>query len=276
MEMFRSRLAPTISGFLHLGNAFSFLLTQQIVKKHNSKLFLRIDESDSDRDRAEFLQDIFDGLHFLNIEWDEGPCDAKEYNEKFSRLHRMPLYLDALTKLIEKGHVFACECSRKQLQGIGGRYPGTCEHKKIPVNTPNTVLRMRVEKGTIITFHDEHLGEQKINLDETVGSFVVLKRDRTPGYHLFSVVDDLHFNVNFIVRGSDLLTSTAAQLFLAEKLWNNDFYKTKFHHHILLPDEHGQKLSKSEGAFSLKTMRENGLTKEHVMLRLQPLLDLEK
>jgi glutamyl-tRNA synthetase len=78
------------------------------------------------------------------------------------------------------------------------------------------------------------------------------------------------------VRGSDLIPSSAAQIFLAEKLWNNDFYKMKFFHHLLLPDEHGQKLSKSESSLSLKTMRENGLTKEDVLMKLKPLLALEK
>jgi glutamyl-tRNA synthetase len=276
MSSFRSRLAPTVSGFLHLGNAYSFLLTSQLVKNNKGKLFLRIDDADSDRNRTEFLKDIFDGLNFLGIEWDEGPRDEKDFNENYLRQNRMSLYMDALKKLIENGHVFACECSRKQLQHIGGRYPGTCEQKKIPINTPGTVLRMRVEKGTIVTFTDEHLGEQKINLDEAVGSFVILKRDHTPGYHLFSVIDDLHFKINFIVRGSDLIASSAAQVFLAEKLWNNDFYKTKFFHHILLPDELGQKLSKSEGALSLKTMREKGLTREDVLMKLKPLLQLGK
>ncbi len=259
-----------------MGNAFSFLLTSLIVQKNNGKLFLRIDDADSDRNRKEFLEDIFEGLNFLEIHWDEGPRDANDFNRNFLRQNRMPIYLDALKKLIANGHVFACTCSRKQLQHIGGRYPGTCEHKKIPIDTPGAVLRMRVEKGTIVNFHDEHLGEQKINLDETIGSFVILKRDHTPGYHLFSVMDDLHFKINYIVRGSDLIPSSAAQIYLAEKLFNNDFYKMKFFHHVLIPDEHGQKLSKSESALSLKTMRENGLTKEDVMLKLKPLLDLEK
>ncbi len=278
MSLFRTRIAPTPSGFLHTGNAFSFLLTAQIAKKNDGKILLRIDDNDSERKRPEYIRDIFDSLEWLGIEWEEGPKDSIDFGNSWSQQHRIPLYHEAIKKLVAKGNVFACACSRKQLQeaGAGGRYPGTCTHKKIPIGTPNTALRLHVPEGTKISFTDEHLGQQTIDLDEATGSFTILRRDGLPAYQLVSVVDDLHFGVNYIVRGSDLLSSTAAQLFLAEKLWNNEFWKTKFRHHVLLPDEHGQKLSKSGGALSLKQMRENGMTKEDILLRLRPLLDLER
>lgn len=267
-----TRIAPTPSGYLHLGNAFSFLLTQKLAQRHSGKILLRIDDSDSERKRPEYIRDIFDSLNLLNIEWQEGPRNAADFEKNWSQRNRLSLYEKAIGKLIAEKKVFACSCSRKQLQENGGRYPGTCAHKNIPLDTPDTALRVHVPDEAIVFFHDEHLGEQEINLGETTGSFIIRRRDGIPAYQLISLVDDIYFGVDYIVRGTDLLHSTASQLFLAGKIGKNNFSKTQFYHHLLLPDEHGQKLSKSEGALSLKAMREAGQTREDILMRLQPLL----
>lgn len=268
-----TRIAPTPSGFLHIGNAFSFLLTQRLAQKQEGKILLRIDDSDADRKRPEYVQDIFDSLHWLGIEWQEGPRDPEDFENNWSQKNRVALYDEAIAKLRLHKHVFACSCSRKQLQE---QIPCECRSKNIPYDTPETALRLYVPEGTEVEFTDEHLGMQQVRLDETVGSFVIRRRDGIPAYQLISLIDDLHFGIDYIVRGADLLTSTAAQLFLAEKLGGNHFYTTKFFHHLLLPDEHGQKLSKSEGALSLKSMRENGMRREDILQQLASLLKLEE
>jgi glutamyl-tRNA synthetase len=257
-----------------LGNAFSFLLTEKLAKKNNAEILLRIDDSDAERKRPEYVLDIFETLDWLEIKYHKGPADPEDFEKNWSQHTRMELYREALQKLIVHKRAFACECTRRQLQAHDGRYPATCEHKNIPLGTDDTSIRLLVKPGTIVEFTDEHLGEQRIDLDEVGGSFNICRRDGLPSYHLASVVDDVHFGVTHIVRGIDLLPSTAAQLFLAEKLGGNNFYKTKFYHHILIPDEHGEKLSKSEGALSLKTMRDSGMTKADILQRLSSLLEM--
>ena len=252
------RIAPTPSGFLHIGNAYSFLLTEHLAKKENTKILLRIDDLDGERKRAEYVSDIFESMRWLDIKWDAGPEDENDFEAHWSQQTRISLYNDSVQRLKNSGEVFACECSRADLQAA----VCVCAGKKIDLETPGTALRLRVPAGTMIGFQDEKLGDVKIDLKEDLGDFVIRKKDGNPAYQLTSVVDDLQFGTTYIVRGEDLLFSTAAQLFLAEKLGENNFQKIKFYHHPLLKDAKGNKLSKSAGSASLKSLREKGVTRE--------------
>jgi glutamyl-tRNA synthetase len=234
-----TRLAPTPSGYLHKGNAFSFLLTERYAQQTGSKILLRIDDMDTERKRPEYVQDIFDSLHWLGIEWHTGPKDAADFEDNWSQRYRLPLYNAAIKKLVAENKVYACSCSRKQIRE---KRHCDCESKKIPVNMPDTSLRMQVKRST---------GEND--------SFIIRRRDGLPAYQLFSLIDDLHFRVTAIIRGEDLLDSTAMQHSLALQLGEDAFSGIKFIHHPLLTDENGHKLSKSESALSLKAMRENGM-----------------
>lgn len=260
-----TRIAPTPSGYLHTGNAFSFLLTEQLAKFHNGKILLRIDDSDAERKRPEYVQDIFDSLHWLGIEWQNGPKDAQDFETHWSQRHRLPLYEREITKLIAEEKVYACSCSRKQLQENGRCF---CETKQLLLDTPDTSLRMKIPQGTTILFSDNN-GPHRINLLQETGNFIVRRRDGLPAYHLVSVTDDLHFGVTDIVRGADLFSSTAAQLFLAQQLGEASFSKISFIHHPLLTDEENHKLSKSEGALSLKAQRESGVTAATIRRQFQ-------
>src|ERR1041385_4535604 len=182
-----TRLAPTPSGYLHEGNAFSFLLTERYAKQTGSKILLRIDDMDAERKRPEYVQDIFDSLHWLGIEWQPGPKDIIDFEESWSQRHRLSLYNDAIKKLVAENKVYACACSRKQLSEKGHC---DCEIKNIPVDTPGTALRMRIEEKD---------------------SFIIRRRDGLPAYQLFSLIDDLHFNITTIIRGEDLRDSTCIQ-----------------------------------------------------------------
>lgn len=256
--MIRSRIAPTPSGYLHIGNAFSFLLTALHVKKQGGTILLRIDDIDDERKRPEYVEDIFTSLEWLGIEWQEGPTGPDDFETNWSQHKRLDLYTGMLTKLQDTKIVFACECSRKKLASLEGfAYPGTCDHLNISLDTPDTCWRIHVPTNRHVKFHDLEKGEVDFALGENTGSFIVRKKDKLPSYQLVSLTDDIHFRINYIVRGEDLLSSTAMQLYLAEKLNLDAFRNAKFLHHKLEKDEQGHKLSKTAGAISLQYMRKH-------------------
>jgi len=258
----KTRIAPTPSGFLHLGNAYSFALTASIAKETGAKILLRIDDLDRDRVNEAYVQDVLDTLYFLNISWDEGPRNAKEYESEWSQIHRMAIYEKALTQLKNSGKVFACTCSRAQIQRC------TCADKNIPLDTPNASWRLRTDNETEITINTLNDGTTKARLPAEMKNFIVRKKDGYPAYQLTSLCDDLHFGIDLIIRGEDLWASTIAQHYLAGVLQQPDFFKITFHHHPLIMETSGNKLSKSAGATSIKYLREMGRTREEVYLTL--------
>lgn len=261
MPPVHTRIAPTPSGYLHKGNAYNFLLAYRLVQQYGGTLRLRIDDLDVLRLQPEHVQDIFDGLNWLGIEWQLGPLNAEEHFESFSRQLRIPYYHLLIEQLIASGDVFACTCSRKDVatHHKTGHYAGTCRHKNIPLDYPGASLRILVPEETIIHFTDQLKGDVHIHLAQSMGDFVIRRRDGLPAYHIASLKDDVDHGINTIVRGEDLLESTAAQLFLAKKLNLQAFEANTFYHHHLFMDEAGNKLSKSAGSTTLKWMRENGV-----------------
>jgi len=261
----RTRIAPTPSGFLHIGNAYSFLLTWLVARAADGELVLRIDDMDSERIRPEYIQDIFESLNWLGITYDIGPRSPDEFESQYSQRHRLPLYESALGVLIEKHFVFACECSRSRLSRAGAKsYPDFCREKNIPIDQPHVALRLTVPLNTCVFVMDAGK-EIEFDLSAQIGSFIVRRRDGKPAYHLTSVIDDLHFGINTIVRGEDLFESTAAQLYLSDKLGIGSFAQSTFLHHALISNEQGQKLSKSAGASSLKAMRALGARRNSLL-----------
>ena len=249
----KTRIAPTPSGYLHLGNAYSFLLTQALAQRTNAKILLRIDDLDAQRVRKEYLDDIFDTLNFLEIAYDEGPRDFGEYETGYAQRHRMHLYEDALQKLMNKGLVYACRCSRTSLEG----HPCACDLENIPFNTPQTALRLRTGDEELAVRTPDR-GVVTASLPLEMKDFIVRKKDGMPAYQLASMLDDVHFGIDLIVRGEDLWASTLAQLYLAEKLNAAAFLNTTFYHHALIGDKENGKLSKSAGALSVQALRREG------------------
>lgn len=262
MPGIHTRIAPTPSGLLHIGNAFNFLLTEHLAKERGATLRLRIDDLDALRKRPEYITDIFESLRWLSIEPDEGPQNPVDQELHFSQRLRLPVYDRMLQRLADTGLVFACTCSRKDLERSGtGQYAGTCIRKDIPLDTPDVAWRIQTpQQDAAIHFCDRILGDQRFDLREVQRHFIVRRRDGLPAYHVASLCDDADYRINLIVRGADLLTSTAAQLYLARLLKLEHFYGSAFYHHPLLTDAHGVKLSKSTGSTSLKALREMGLS----------------
>lgn len=222
-------------------------------------MLLRIDDLDAPRIRPEYVKDVFDTLGWLGMDWDMGPTGPDELNTQWSQNHRLPLYHQWLDKLHEQGYLFACECSRKDLADSGGVYSGTCLHKGIPLDAPDVAWRVKVLDDDMVSFTDGWQGAMQYALGQEMGSFVVRRRDGIPAYQIASLADDVHFGVNTMARGMDLLPSTAAQLYLAKLLGIDSFTQTQFYHHQLILDEAGQKLSKSAGSVALNHWRSEGV-----------------
>jgi glutamyl-tRNA synthetase len=276
----KARIAPTPSGYLHAGNIFSFTLTVALARRTGASVLLRIDDMDRDRVSGEYVRDIFETLRFLKIPWDEGPADVVEFQREYSQVLRMGLYREALESLRGRGAVFACRCSRSDLRG--GVYPGTCRELGLSLDDPGVSWRLRTTDCGVL--HLRNLsggdvsgmlpgGDVSAALPAEMQDFVVRKKDGFPAYQLTSLVDDVHFGVDLIVRGQDLWPSTLAQHCLSFCLPGADaFREASFYHHPLLVGDGGEKLSKSAGASSIQYMRRQGMDAVAVYTHIARLL----
>lgn len=268
----KTRIAPTPSGLLHEGNGASFILTYALARAYEGQILLRIDDLDAERMRVEYLDDIFRTLDWLGIEWDEGPSSVADFQQNWSQHHRLDLYQNALEKLRHKGCIYMCQCSRKQIKeaSVNGLYPQTCRFKQLGFTEKETAWRIHVPESTTVSFKNYDLKEQSIiniqsTISNTIGDFIVRQKKGLPAYQVASLADDIEFGINFIVRGSDLWTSTAAQVYLAEQLGRTEFTDSLFMHHDLLTNEQGEKLSKSKGASALAEWRKTEKTPEKLI-----------
>ncbi|MBA3004913.1 MAG: tRNA glutamyl-Q synthetase [Desulfurivibrio sp.] len=246
----RSRIAPTPSGLLHLGNAVNFILTWLMVRMQGGVLRLRIDDADCFRSRPEYFEDIFRQLDWLGITWDEGPTGPDDFQLRFSQQLRLERYREFLAQLVP--HLYPCGCSRREIRELAenGVYPGFCRDRTVEHGT-ETAIRVLVPEGSVFLVEGK-----EVPLCKTMGDFVLWRKEDLPAYQLVSLVDDIDDRINLIVRGNDLLVSTAAQLFLAGLQGDNLFAETVFLHHPLVQGQDGRKLSKSDNALSLAALRE--------------------
>lgn len=262
----RTRFAPTPSGFLHAGNAWSLLLTWLSARSRGGSIHLRIDDLDAARFREEYLEDVFSALDWLGLDWDTGPRDAADFRAGFSQRSRLKAYAEALEALCgrvtaEGPAVYACACSREKARrdsesaGLNGLYAGTCRDAGIPMRE-GFPLRLRVPGNAVVTVYDELAGWIRLEPGREMGDFVIRQRNGDPSYQLASLVDDGLYGIDSVVRGLDLLPSTGAQIHLAGLLGMDGFARARFLHHGLLVGADGDKLSKSAGSVSLRTMRE--------------------
>lgn len=234
-----SRLAPTPSGFLHLGNAVNFVLTWLLTRRAGGTLHLRIDDLDRARLRPAYLDNIFRVIDWLGLDYDHGPSGPNDFLRHHSQLLHLPDYNRVLRRLAQQpGLVQASQRTR-----TGG------PEAVVPLETPGAAWRAHVPDGSEIQFKDDWQGETRVPLGSLMPDFVIRKKDGVAAYQVASVVDDLRLGTTLIVRGLDLQPSTAAQLWLAGQLsetaaFNNS--RVQFHHHPLLTNEAGQKLSKSQ------------------------------
>lgn len=253
----KTRFAPTPSGYLHVGNILSFAITEALARRTGAKILLRIDDMDRERTVSAYVQDIFDTLDFLEIGYDEGPRNLHEYETEFAQAHRDELYKKALNQLRESGELFACTCTRTQLRNLNPdlAYPGICKSKN---HSFDEHVSWRINTTGAGQINVNTLGRGPIvdRLPANMQDFIVKKKDGLAAYQLTSVIDDVYFGVDLVVRGADLWTSTLAQHYLSSVLHFDSISHTTFYHHPLLFDEAGHKLSKSEGATAVHHLRQ--------------------
>ena len=277
---YRGRIAPSPTGLLHLGHARTFWTAFERARQHRGKLILRNEDLDPQRCRAELVPAMYEDLHWLGIEWDEGP-DVGGPFAPYAQSQRRQSYADALRKLQDAGAVYPCACSRKDVAQAAGApnegddepiYPGTCrpqatatahgagaDEASAPPRDAN--WRFRVPDGEEISFIDLHLGPQKFVAGRDFGDFIVWRRDDVPSYQLAVVADDEAMQISEIVRGADLLISTARQLLLIRTL---KFRVPDYYHCDLVRDENGVRLAKRHDSLSIRRLRAMGWSREQV------------
>jgi glutamyl/glutaminyl-tRNA synthetase len=238
-----TRFAPTPSGYLHRGNAANALLVSWLCTATGGTLALRIDDIDQARLRPEYVDDVFALLAWLDIDWQVGPADRADLDARWTTRLRVERYRQALDRAVEEGlPVYACACSRTAQRGLAtGGCSGGCRGRGLPLEPGHTALRVAVPIDTVVD-----AGGLPVALAEQLGDFVVWRRGDLPSYQLASVVDDQDLGVTDVVRGADLIPSTAAQLLLAPFLKADTFTQARFWHHALLASPDGTKLSKSQ------------------------------
>jgi glutamyl-tRNA synthetase len=268
---YRGRLAPSPTGLLHLGHARTFLIAAQRALDHQGTLILRNEDLDPQRSRPEFVDAMIEDLRWLGIHWQEGPDCGGAYGP-YVQSERRAGYIGAWRKLRDAGTIYPCTCSRKDLAQAASApndddepvYPGNCRGRTDAqqFSDPAGVnWRFRVPADEEIAFDDGNVGMQQYMAGRDFGDFLVWRRDDVPAYQLAVVVDDAAMQITEVVRGADLLKSTARQLLLIRAL---GLPVPCYFHCELMRDASGQRLAKRHDALSIRRLRDSGLTADQV------------
>ena len=276
LDKYRGRIAPSPTGYLHLGHARTFLISAERARQFNGDLILRNEDLDPDRCRPDFVSAMYEDLRWLGMSWSEGPDCGGAY-APYSQSQRREFYLVSWAKLRDIGAIYSCTCSRKDLAASASApndvddeplYPGNCRSRSGSLSFENPAgvnWRFRVPDGEEITFDDYHLGPQKYVAGRDFGDFVIWRRDDVPAYQLAVVADDDSMKISEVVRGADLLKSTARQLLTYRALGLD---APEFYHCDLVRDESGARLAKRHDALSIRKLREGGWTADQVRARV--------
>ncbi|HEV2275860.1 MAG TPA: tRNA glutamyl-Q(34) synthetase GluQRS [Acidobacteriaceae bacterium] len=282
---YRGRIAPSPTGLLHLGHARTFWIAYARAVAARGVLVLRNEDLDPDRSRREFVEAMLEDLSWLGIRWQEGPDRGGPF-APYTQSERLGLYREAWRKLLREGWIYPCRCSRKELAQAAqaphedeGIYPGTCRPTprsavaaSLPESPAGVNWRFRVPDGEPVEFVDGHFGPQRLVAGRDFGDFLVWRRDDVPAYQLAVVVDDSAMAMTEVVRGADLLRSTARQILVARAL---GVALPGWHHCDLLLDAGGQRLAKRHDALSLRALRRAGHSQADC-LRLAGIPELER
>ena len=253
---------------MHIGHARTFWTAYRRAVQRGGTLALRYEDLDPYRSRSEYLAAMIEDLCWLGVEWQEGPDVGGPY-APYSQSERYAFYVDAWRKLRQLGAIYPCVCSRKDLLHTAQAphesddeqfYPGTCRARSSNAEVPAGVnWRFRVSDDETIRFHDLCQGAQEFVAGRDFGDFVVWRRDDVPAYQLAVVVDDDAMRISEVVRGLDLLRSTARQILIARAL---GLVSPDYYHCPLVADAHGVRLAKRHDALSLRALRNAGVSPE--------------
>lgn len=262
-----TRLAPSPTGALHLGNARTFLVNWALARQRDWRVVLRIDDLDSPRVKPGADVQTVEMLRWLGLEWD-GPIVYETGN--------LEQYAAALERLAGGGWIYPCRCTRSQIAAAAMsaphvdehelRYPGTCRPEQqtacqFQANLPGAAWRLRVPERDF-DFIDGILARQTWNVQQLVGDFLVTNKQGAAAYQLAVVIDDALQGVTDVVRGADLLGSTPRQIWLHERL---GLKPPSYWHVPLLVGPDGQRLAKRHGGFRLEEYRSLGVPVERVI-----------
>lgn len=273
--MARTRLAPSPTGALHLGNARTFLINWAIARQRGWAIVLRIEDLDGPRVKPSAAREAIDLLGWLGLDWDEGPTYQKS---------DLPPYVAALEQLGQAGEIYACRCSRKQIEAASLsaphrddhelRYPGTCrptciqcvDYRRAAPSDDHraTAAAWRLRVDDVVTeFNDLVAGPQRDNVQQRVGDFLVATKAGLPSYQLAVVIDDARQRIDQVIRGDDLLPSTHRQLHLYRKLGIANV--PAFTHLPLVVGPDGRRLAKRHGDTRVDAYRRAGVSAERVL-----------
>ena len=266
---YRGRLAPSPTGYLHLGHARTFWVAHQRARDAGGQIVFRNEDLDSQRARPEFVQAMYDDLRWLGLTWDEGPDIGGPF-APYDQSRRRAVYLAAWQTLRDRGFIYPCSCSRKDLERALEApheddldvdndqllYPGTCRSKiasaKDWSSQAGVSWRFKVPDGETVLFDDLYFGPQHFIAGKDFSDFSIWRRDDIPAYQLAVVADDAAMQISEVVRGADLLKSTARQLLLFRAL---ELIPPQYFHCPLMRDEHNARLAKRHDSLSLRSLR---------------------
>ncbi|HEU5081613.1 MAG TPA: tRNA glutamyl-Q(34) synthetase GluQRS [Opitutaceae bacterium] len=269
--IYRGRIAPSPTGYLHLGHARTFWLAHERARQHGGENIFRNDDLDTARCRPEYAAAAIEDLRWLGLTWTEGP-DIGGPHAPYEQSRRRPLYRQALEALHAQKLIFPCTRSRRDvLEAAAAPHESNGEldepiypkHFRPAADAPLPLLgekisvnwRFRVPDDAQIGFVDQRLGAKSAVSGRDFGDFLVWRKDDMPAYQLACVVDDALMRITEVVRGEDLVTSTFRQLLLFQALgWAAPAY----YHCPLMHDEHGARLAKRHEALALRTLRAQG------------------
>jgi glutamyl-tRNA synthetase len=266
-QIYRGRIAPSPTGYLHLGHARTFWIAMERAKAENGILIFRNEDLDAQRCKAEYSESAKDDLKWFGCDWQEGPDKGGAYGP-YEQSKRTDLYLNAWKILKENKWIYPCTKSRKDLrkskenQGNNDQEPIYPEAWRPShdvgdsMQSPNGYnWRFRVPDNKKIDFIDQRLGPCQFSSSIDFGDFLVWRKDGVPSYELSVVVDDAAMNITEVVRGEDLLISTARQLLIYKAL---GLTPPQFYHTPLVVDDTGNRLSKRSHSVSLKELKNQG------------------
>jgi glutamyl-tRNA synthetase len=264
-----TRIAPSPTGALHLGNARTFLVNWLLARQKGWKIILRIEDLDGPRIKAGADRQAIEDLRWLGIGWDDDPIYQSS---------RIPHYAVAVESLLANGQAYACVCSRKEVESAASAphaedgsavYPGTCRGRySSPAQAfeqtgKPAAIRFAVPEG-IVEFDDAFAGRQSFDVARQLGDFVIAKSDSTAAYQLAVVVDDAASGITDVVRGDDLLDSTPRQILLYKALGLAERIPS-YHHLPLVVGPDGRRLAKRHGDTRLSHYRQSGVPPERVL-----------
>ncbi len=267
-HMIKTRFAPSPTGYIHLGNVRTALFSALMARKQQGKFLLRIEDTDQLRSGAEFAEQLQYDLHWLGLEWQEGPGIGGEHGPYYQS-QRQSIYAEYYNHLEQHHLAYHCFCSEQELaiarkvqlaSGQPPRYPGTCRNltseqvaqKRAQGIIPT--LRFRVPDNQVIEFNDFARGPQRFLTNE-IGDFIIRRGDGTAAFFFCNAIDDAVMGVTHILRGEDHLTNTPRQLLLLQAL---GLPQPAYGHLALIIGPDGSRLSKRHGSRSLKVLHKQG------------------